>query len=278
MKTAAIGIAIAALMAPPVWAADMAVKAPPPLPPPTFNWSGCYVGGNVGYAWSQLKSSYFGDPNPADAIQGVGSVLPPSYDMSSASGVGGAQAGCNWQNASPWVLGLEGDIDAVNLRKSASILTPVAPGGTAVNTATFALPPNAVFAQEEISQHWISTVRGRVGYTLTDRLYVFGTAGLAIGNVSTNGSVTIGVPGTVAVWSGSTSTTKAGGAFGGGAEYAVTNHWSVKAEYIYFDLGSVSHPLTLGLDQFRLPSYSTLGNTRTPFNGNIVRTGLNYKF
>ena len=39
---------------------------------------------------------------------------------------------------------------------------------------------------------------------------------------------------------GSVSQTTAGWTVGGGAEYAFDNHWSVKAEYLYVDPGSVS--------------------------------------
>ena len=41
----AIGTAVAA-------AADMPVNAPPPPPLPVFSWTGFYVGGNIGGAWS----------------------------------------------------------------------------------------------------------------------------------------------------------------------------------------------------------------------------------
>ena len=52
MKNAAIKIAvIAALIGTPALAADMAVKAPPPVSASAYSWTGFYVGGNVGYGW-----------------------------------------------------------------------------------------------------------------------------------------------------------------------------------------------------------------------------------
>jgi outer membrane immunogenic protein len=43
--------AVGALMATPVLATDMPVKAPPMAPLPAYNWTGCYVGANIGGIW-----------------------------------------------------------------------------------------------------------------------------------------------------------------------------------------------------------------------------------
>ena len=61
---------------------------------------------------------------------------------------------------------------------------------------------------------------------------------------------------------------------GGGVEYAVSRNWTVKAEYLYYDLGS--RTLTLNDVFGRFPA-----NVQTftdAFRGNIVRGGVNYKF
>jgi outer membrane immunogenic protein len=153
--------------------------------------------------------------------------------------------------------------------------------GTSISPISAILGSNSVFSNEQVSQHWLSTVRGRLGYAVVDRLYVYGTGGLAIGEVSTTGSVTGGVTnpaGAAVTWSGSNSTTKAGLSVGGGAEYAFADHWSLKGEYIYFDLGHVSHPLPLQSNTFGGVVFPTLGNTTTRVNGSMVRAGLNYKF
>jgi len=57
MKKLAIAIAAIALIGTPAFAADMAVKAPPPVPapPPNFNWTGFYIGGVGTYGWSHNK-------------------------------------------------------------------------------------------------------------------------------------------------------------------------------------------------------------------------------
>jgi outer membrane immunogenic protein len=263
-------------------AADMPVKAPiytPPVAAPSYSWTGCYVGVNAGYGWNRSRSRYTNDPNAADPIQGPGSVLPPSYGTNGSRGVVGGQAGCNWQTAQ-WIVGIEGDLDSVNLNRSAGFNGPASPNGTFINDAITLAAGSSFSANEKVSQHWLSTVRGRVGFAVTDRLMVFGTGGLAIGEVSATGSVTgTDAVGLAATWSGSTSTTMVGFAAGGGAEWALTNNWSLKGEYIYFDLGSLSHPLNLTSNTFiAIVPFPTLGNTTTHINGNIVRAGVNYKF
>jgi len=45
--------AVAALIGAPAFAADMAVKAPPPAPAPVYSWTGWYVGLNAGYTWNR---------------------------------------------------------------------------------------------------------------------------------------------------------------------------------------------------------------------------------
>ena len=55
MKKLATAIAAIALIGTPAFAADMAVKAPPPAPAPVHSWTGWYVGGNVGYSWGRSR-------------------------------------------------------------------------------------------------------------------------------------------------------------------------------------------------------------------------------
>ena len=207
-------------------------------------------------------------------------MLPPSYDTTSNSGLGGGQVGCNWQSGL-WVLGIEGDIDGMNLSKTVGLVTGIDQvNGTRISTGQILVGNDSVIASEHVSQHWLSTVRGRLGFAPMQQLYIYGTGGLAIGGVSMNGSVIGEGAGAAIVWSGSSSDTKAGYAVGGGAEYAINDHWSLKGEYIYFDLGTVSHPLGLVSNTivFSGIPFSTLGNTATRINGNIVGVGLNYQF
>ena len=92
---------------------------------------------------------------------------------------------------------------------------------------------------------------GRKGYAI-DRFMPYVTGGAAFGDVKTN------IPGL-----GSESTTRAGWTVGAGAEYAFAPNWTVKAEYLFVDLGKFT---------------CNLCGANVKFNENIVRAGLNYKF
>jgi len=81
-------LAVASVMAPgSVMAADLApiMKAPVAPPPVAYRWTGCYIGGNVGGAWS--NANYTLD----------NSVFVEDFDFNPSSVIGGVQGGCNYQ-------------------------------------------------------------------------------------------------------------------------------------------------------------------------------------
>ena len=92
-------VALGALAAAPAMAADLrtpAYKAPPPPPPVYFSWTGCYVGGNIGGLWvNKDVTGPFGGTVSADG----------------SSWAAGLQAGCNYQFAGGFVIGIQGDYD-----------------------------------------------------------------------------------------------------------------------------------------------------------------------
>jgi outer membrane immunogenic protein len=111
-------VTLIALLATPAVAADMAVRATPPVPvpPPVFSWTGCYLGGHAGGGWI---SKQFNGPFKATelaplAVTTTGLVVVPLSDTSvddngSGGFLGGVQVGCNYQYASNWVVGIDGD-------------------------------------------------------------------------------------------------------------------------------------------------------------------------
>jgi outer membrane immunogenic protein len=133
------------------------------------------------------------------------------------------------------VVGLEGDIDWSGMRGTTNTLCP--PGC-------------------ETRNHWLSTVRGRVGYAF-DRFLPYLTAGLAVGDIAAN------VPG----FPGGSITT-AGWTVGGGLEVGVVSNVSVKAEYLFVDLGNFNCGFNCGLG----------GNGNVSFYSNVFRAGLNVRF
>jgi opacity protein-like surface antigen len=95
MKNLFLGVLIALGASIPAFAADMAVKAPPPpAATPPYDWSGFYVGGNFGGAWTSGNLNIPGN-NFYGGLTGL---------------IGGVQVGYNYQ-AGHFLFGVEGDFD-----------------------------------------------------------------------------------------------------------------------------------------------------------------------
>jgi outer membrane immunogenic protein len=242
---AALGIAGAAS------AADLPRKSPPQTfvqPLPIFTWTGFYAGVSGGYAFDSGKSQLTGTPG----LLATG-LVPTGKEKTLGDGfIIGGTLGYNYQ-VGQVVFGLEGDLSYVDLGKRVF-------GGTA---------PLAVTQSQDMS--YFGTVRGRIGYAF-DRFLVYGTGGLAFGEAKASTTIA----GLGSLWTGSKSDTKLGYTLGAGVEYAFTNNWSAKIEYLYYDLGKQNYtaPLIAGPGA----GAGVFGTTRAENTGNIVRAGLNYRF
>jgi len=226
-----------------VYAADMAMKAPPPPPVvPLFTWTGFYLGGNLGAAWAQR--------NVTDMF---GNSFTRTTD---GRFIGGGQLGYNWQTGS-FVLGVEGDIDGIANNNNRSVAVAIGGLGPFVVTSN--------------STNWVATVAARFGWAVDHWLFYGKAGGGWVGN--NNGFTVTNVTTGAAVSSGNGST--AGGwLLGAGVEYAINNNWSLKGEYNYIGLGNrtVVLPVALGapvgVDVFT-------SNNR---NFQMVKFGFNYAF
>jgi outer membrane immunogenic protein len=124
---------------------------------------------------------------------------------------------------------------------------------------------------------WLSTYRGRLGVTATPEVLLYATGGLAVGQTKIGNS--FGCPtcnppsGTETSSANLTSNTSAGWTVGAGAEWMFAPHWSVKAEYLYVDLGSHNSTITYTYG----PNTSTLTSS-VHDTDNVVRGGINYRF
>ena len=134
-------------------------------------------------------------------------------------------------------------------------------------------PPNGFTVNTSVSSDWLITLRPRVGFAANNWL-VYVTGGLAVANLKSNFSFTDTFAG--ATESASISKTKAGWTVGVGTEYALMNGWSVKAEYLYVDLGREN--TTSANLQAGAPFPSSVFSHSVDLRSNIVRGGLNYKF
>ena len=158
-----------------------------------------------------------------------------------------------------FVLGAEADIQYTGLDESrdVSVLVPGVGTGTEIY-------------HEDFRSRWLSTFRGRLGWLLNPTLLIYGTGGLAVANVETTDSVLLvnGRNNTV-----SDSATRTGWTVGGGVEWMFAPQWSVKAEYLYVDLGSFS-TTSVNSD----PTVTATINHDHHLTENIARVGVNYHF
>jgi outer membrane immunogenic protein len=277
---------LAALAVTPALAAKAKSKSSPPPPAPVYSWSGCYVGVNGGYGWNNGNTHYNDTNTTSDPINfitgGIASTFVPTPSgTGGAGGLGGGGVGCNWQSQQ-WVYGLEGDIDGGRIAGSQTNSVTAAGASIGINPGGSALS-GSLIASEHSQLDWLSTIRGRIGLAVQDRLLLFATGGLSIGGVSTQGSVTIGNPVFPVTWSGSNSTTKAGYTAGFGGEWALADRWTARVEYLWYDLGHVSHALNCTAANAAGGCgggliFPTLGSAVSSFHGSIVRFGINYKF
>jgi outer membrane immunogenic protein len=268
MKTSALKVlataALATIAASSAFAADMApryTKAPPPIVE-VWNWTGFYIGGNIGYSWGRSSDT-------STLTNGAGTVLFTSADRRNMDGViGGGQIGYNWQMQN-WVWGLEADIQGSDQKGGRSFLCP-----TGICTPPFGViavfPGPAVPVAIDQKLEWFGTVRGRVGVLATPKVLFYATGGLAYGEVRT--AETIGA----AAFAFSNSTTRAGYTVGAGVEGVIAGNWTAKLEYLYVDLGRVTGSFVTTIPA--LGGGVLTSNYSSRITDNIVRVGLNYKF
>jgi outer membrane immunogenic protein len=130
---------------------------------------------------------------------------------------------------------------------------------------------------------YLGTARGRVGYLITPSLLGYATGGFAYGGVKSNASI-FGfetVPAGIgnAFTSASFSGTRIGWTLGAGLEWKFWQNWSLKGEYLYYDLGRSTNalpPLTANIGAVQAFSHTPILSTR--YDGNLARVGLNYHF
>jgi len=248
-------------------------------------WEGWYVGVNAGYVDGATRMDSDGAVIATSTSPGTAPAMAAAATGTLSTGnggfIGGAQAGYNFMLSPTFLAGFEFDIQASSLRGSAS-------GANAVPVATVFGPGTGLFTAGITASRgldYIGTVRGRLGAAITPSLLLYLTGGLAYGGVKSSTSITqttaiVGVP-TVST-AGSFSANRAGYAVGAGGEWMFLGKWSIKGEYLYYDLGSAYYGTGgYGVDEgpSNLPGFGVAGigtSTRVRFDGNIARIGLNY--
>jgi outer membrane immunogenic protein len=252
-------VTVAALIATaaPALAADMAVKAQPL--PASFSWTGLYAGGNVGWGWASdrdpaliVMNNYYGPIN----TNSVSATLPATLYPNGVTG--GVQIGYNWQSSN-YVFGVEADFSAL--------------GGKAQRNATTQFINGApVFIGDSSQDRWQSTLRLRAGY-VADRALFYATGGVAFASWSISHSYAdTSTP--IPLIVDAISSMRTGWVAGGGVEYALTNNWIARAEYLYAGYGNVSSSLSLPPPA----GVPTVFNYSDHLKQSIARGGISYKF
>jgi outer membrane immunogenic protein len=191
------------------WAADMALKAPPP-PPVVSTWTGFYVGVQGGGVFShEVGTTLF-----STVLSTAGSQTPGNVN----GAVGGFDIGYNYQLNQSWLIGVQGDWSWTGANGSTSRASNIA--GITLNGST--------------NNRWIATATGRVGYLMSDWL-LYGKAGGAWMKANYGANA---MAGPVFLEVGATSITRSGFTAGVGAERKFSRNITGKIEYDYLDFGT----------------------------------------
>src|SRR6266542_5091555 len=238
------GVAGVALLAgAPAHAADLGrpppYRPPPPVvvPVPIFSWTGCYIGGHIG---GGLASKTVSASEIAPGISFTGHTI---------GFLGGGQVGCNYQFAPNWVIGIEGDGSAADIKGEV--------------TATVLTITGTAHAKTD----WIASATGRIGWAW-DRWLLYAKGGAAWAG----DKYSLFIP--VFPEQETASETRKGWTVGGGIEWAFWNNWSVKGEYNYYDFGTSSVTLvgTFAGAPIQVPGVEIRQRI------SVGKLGINYRF
>jgi len=240
----------------PAQAADLGpllTKAPPA--PVYYNWSGSYVGANLGGSWGRESHQIF---------DGTANIFELGVTNHPDGVIGGAQIGYNWQFA-PWfgwgtgtVLGIEADIQGSSQRSTL---------GVAFSDPRFGPVTFSGNVQDKLE--WFGTVRGRAGVAF-DRVLWYTTGGYAFGERKLDGPLTSSnAAGVISSTAFSTSSSLNGWTVGAGVEWAFWGNWTAKFEYLYIDFGNRGD-IAIPNGPFVIKN----GH----FTDNVARAGVNYRF
>ncbi|MFG1429870.1 outer membrane beta-barrel protein [Xanthobacter sp. V2C-8] len=250
MKSTALAALAATVLVLPAAAADMMDRATliKALMPRTFSWTGAYAGANAGYGGGDVSSdSLLFSANSLTTLSTFKGAT------ANASGfVAGGQAGFNYQLPNRFVLGAEADLQW---------------SGIAARDQQQAFSPPGAMRSASADLNYFGTVRARLGYAM-DRFMPYVTGGVAYGRAGF-GHTARDLTGGFSAYS--SSALRWGWAAGAGAEAALTDHWTMRAEYLYVDLGS---PEEAHFD----PAADLAALTAADLRFQTLRAGVNYKF
>jgi outer membrane immunogenic protein len=186
--------------------------------PAVSDWTGIYLGGNVGYAWADFGSQ---------SVDFTSDGYDPGPDFSSSSSsdfIGGIHAGANYQ-IDQIVLGVEGDFELTSLdqQNDGTLLFLGVPFG---NSTT----------QMNEDVNWLASARLRLGYA-AGNFMPYLTGGVALADIKYSGFVTNNVDAGGGPGPFSENKNEFGWVVGGGLEYKAFENWTIRGEYLHYDFG-----------------------------------------
>jgi outer membrane immunogenic protein len=252
--------------------------APPPLAVPLYSWTGCHAGVNIGGGAS--PKSWTDTAGTFTPLATIPPVTPPPYGPGTPLGThtargvaGGWQLGCEYQ-AGGFVFGLEGRYDLSGMKADD-------------------FQPNGAFLNRSFIQT-VGMFTGRIGYTVTPTVLLYGKGGGALVhdlyNVSTPPGVSLGIvqpntmtpctpappgclllaPGTIIALA---ANTKVGWTAGAGLEWALyQSNWTLFLEYDYMNFGTSQVPFASVLVPGKFFPLDIKQSV------NMVLVGMNWRF
>jgi outer membrane immunogenic protein len=239
MKNLLLGTSVLAglLLAGAAQAADIPLKAQRAAPP-FWSWTGCYIGGHVGWAR--------GDSDVVDVDGYAAAASDGTVTSVSKSGVfGGGQLGCNWQTGT-FVFGLEGDIGFMDIGRTTPLTGTVS--GTRIGIHSGAYGDITGRLGVAVGN---ALLYGKGGVAFYDRIPTFSTVSGSFSSVS--------FPGVSTGWTA-----------GAGIEYQLGGPWSVKVEYLHFKFDDGDFTV--------FNAVGTPFRFRQDLSIDTVKFGINYSF
>jgi outer membrane immunogenic protein len=232
--------------------AALAADIPPPLAPPPYipvappypyNWSGFYIGGNLGAGFTNTGTA-------TDTFSSTFGTTTNTLFL------GGGQVGVNYEFWSFFVIGAEAMFDWLpNTQNTVNVTnTTLVPGTT--NTAAVTL-----------NNRWVTMVTGKLGYAW-DRVLLYGKGGGAWVGTSSPGLTVNNAP---ASFTSTSNNNNFGATVGLGIEWAFAGNWSARAEWDAILLQNQSFAVSGS-------AFSTDTITVNNRSINMFTAALSYKF
>lgn len=281
MKKAFLGFAAGIATVSAANAADLASRVPPApvVAAPVLDWNRSFVGLNAGVQFDG-SNNLFLTTIPVGDVGGVAATSAPALTglvpiQRRTSFAGGGQFGTNFQFGR-FVVGTDGDFQIFargdSFDNANGFASLAAVGGAFATTTTS--------VSRRVSH--LSTERVRAGFLVVPSVLIYGTGGLAYGGVRSQTNIAGALVGGGAAFPfasfGRLSTTRVGYSAGGGVEWMFAPNWSVKGEYLYYDLGRANYTTNTVIPIGAGVSVGTATQTSVRFNGHIARAGINYHF